>query len=52
MRRWHVEEGVRLLHAGKRLITFLAGARVPMPKSTARLHARCIAYASDAGAFR
>jgi hypothetical protein len=46
--RRRVDEGLRLLHAGKRLITYVAGARVPMPKSTAALLARCAAYA-DAG---
>lgn len=51
-RRWQLEEGVRVLHAGKHLITFLAGARVPMPKSTARLQARCAAYASGVAALR
>ena len=30
-----VEDGLRLLREGTSLLTYLAGARVPMPKSTA-----------------
>jgi hypothetical protein len=34
--RHHIEYGMRLLQEGKEIITYLAGARVPMPKTTKR----------------
>ncbi len=36
-----VEDGLRLLRDGKDLLTYLAGARVPMPKSTREFLNRC-----------
>ena len=39
-----VEDGLRLLHEGKDLLTYLAGARVPMPKSTCEFLDRCRRY--------
>ena len=45
--RWRVEEGLRLLHDGTRLINYLAGARVPMPKSTAEFQVRCKTYLEE-----
>ena len=35
------EEALRLLAEGKKVIEYLAGARVPMPKTTANYHRRC-----------
>jgi len=35
------EEALRILCEGKRVIEYLAGARVPMPKTTAAYHRRC-----------
>jgi hypothetical protein len=32
--RHHIEHGSRLLQEGRKIITYLAGARVPMPKTT------------------
>ncbi len=43
------EEGVRLIAQGKDLLSYLAGARVPMPKSTREFLERCEAYAARAG---
>ena len=39
-----VEDGLRLLREGKDLLTYLAGARVPMPKSTGEFLDRCRGY--------
>lgn len=36
-----VEDAMRLVCEGKRVIEYLAGARVPMPKTTANYHRRC-----------
>lgn len=41
---WEVDEGVRLLKEGAELITHIARARVPMPKSTRSFIDRCTAY--------
>jgi hypothetical protein len=35
------DEALRLLAEGKKVIEYLAGARVPMPKTTANYHRRC-----------
>ena len=43
-RQRRVEEGLRLLREGKDLLAYLAGARVPMPKSTSELLDRCRRY--------
>lgn len=40
----YAEDALRLIHDGKRVIEYLAGARVPMPKTTAAYHARCDAF--------
>ena len=39
-----VEDGLRLLREGKNLLTYLAGARVPMPKSTSEFLDLCRRY--------
>ena len=39
-----IEDGLRLLHEGKSLLTYLAGARVPMPKSTREFLDLCRRY--------
>ena len=39
-----VEDGLRLLREGERLLTYLAGARVPMPKSTREFLDLCRRY--------
>lgn len=41
---WEVDEGGRLLKEGAALITHIARARVPMPKSTRSFMDRCSAY--------
>jgi hypothetical protein len=41
---WEVEEGKRLLTDGAALITYIARARVPMPKSTQAFIDRCSDY--------
>ncbi len=33
-KRHHIEHGKRLLQEGRKILTYLAGARVPMPKTT------------------
>ena len=43
-RQRHVEEGLRILREGKDLLAYLAGARVPMPKSTSEFLDRCRRY--------
>ena len=43
-RQRRVEEGLRLLREGKDLLAYLAGARVPMPKSTSEFLDRCRRY--------
>ena len=40
----HVEDGLRLLREGAKLLTYLAGARVPMPKSTREFLDLCRRY--------
>lgn len=40
-----VADGLRLMNEGKDVISFLAGARVPMPKTTREYLERCRAYA-------
>lgn len=40
----YAEDALRLIHDGKRVIEYLAGARVPMPKTTASYHGRCDAF--------
>lgn len=35
------EDALRLIAEGKKVIEYLAGARVPMPKTTANYHRRC-----------
>ena len=42
--RRRAEEGLGLLREGKDLLTYLAGARVPMPKSTSEFLDRCRRY--------
>ena len=39
-----IEDGIRVLHKGKDLLTYLAGARVPMPKSTREFLELCRQY--------
>jgi len=39
-----VYDGLQLLRQGKEVITYLSGARVPMPKTTAEFLARCDEY--------
>jgi len=41
-----IYDGLQLLREGKNVITFLSGARVPMPKTTAEFLARCDEYQS------
>ncbi len=45
--RQRAREGLRLLRDGKELVTYLAGARVPMPKSTRHFLARVEEYRED-----
>jgi hypothetical protein len=40
-RQRYIDEALRLISDGRRVIEYLAGARVPMPKTTANFHARC-----------
>jgi hypothetical protein len=42
---WETDEGSRLIKEGADLITYIARARVPMPKSTRHFIDRCTAYA-------
>jgi len=42
--RREADEALRILCEGKRVIEYLAGARVPMPKTTAAYHRRCDAF--------
>jgi len=42
-----IEEALRLIGEGKRVIEYLAGARVPMPKTTAAYHQRCDAFLAE-----
>lgn len=44
-----LEETLRLIDEGKRVIEYLAGARVPMPKTTANYLRRCEAYGAACG---
>jgi len=41
-----IYDGLQLLREGKNVITYLSGARVPMPKTTADFLARCDEYES------
>ena len=47
-----VAEGLGLIHEGKKLIEWVAFARVPMPKTTRNFFAKCAAYTDQAGALR
>jgi len=41
------EDGMRLLHMGKDVISYLSGVRVPMPVTTANYMANCDLYAEN-----
>jgi hypothetical protein len=41
------EQGMQLIADGNDLLTYISGARVPMPKSTREYLARCDAYEAD-----
>ena len=45
LRYW--EDGMRLLHMGKDVISFLSGVRVPMPLTTSNYMANCDLYAQN-----
>lgn len=45
LRYW--EDGMRLLHMGKDVISFLSGVRVPMPLTTSNYMANCDLYAEN-----
>lgn len=47
--RRRAREGLRLVRDGKELVTYLAGARVPMPKSTGRYLERLREYQAERG---
>ena len=47
--RQRAERGSRLLQDGRNLITWLGGARVPMPKSTRDFIAECAAFVREGG---
>ena len=42
-----VEQGTQLIADGNKLLTYISGARVPMPKSTMEYLSRCDAYAAE-----
>ena len=42
-----VEQGLRLISEGNDLVTYLSGARVPMPKSTREYQECCDAYEAE-----
>ena len=42
-----VEQGLKLISEGNSLVTYLSGARVPMPKSTREYQERCDAYEAE-----
>ncbi len=42
-----VEQGMRLIVDGNHLLTYISGARVPMPKSTTDFLQRCHAYEAE-----
>ncbi len=42
-----VEQGTQLIADGNELLTYISGARVPMPKSTMEYLSRCDAYAAE-----
>ena len=42
--RRRIEDGIRVLREGKNLLTYIAGARVPMPKSTREFLDLCRRY--------
>jgi len=48
--RMKTREGMALLHDGKRLVGYIAGARVPMPKGTKEYIAKCQEYHAPATA--
>jgi hypothetical protein len=48
--RMKTDEGMSLLRDGKRLIGYIAGARVPMPKGTREYIAKCQEYQAPATA--
>ncbi|MCW8908800.1 MAG: hypothetical protein OQL28_16290 [Sedimenticola sp.] len=43
----HIDQGVKLITAGTNLITYLSGARVPMPKSTSEFIEQCLFFDSN-----
>ncbi len=43
-KKQHIDQGVKLITAGTQLITYLSGARVPMPKSTSEFLEQCRLY--------
>lgn len=43
----YFEDGLRLLHMGKDVISYLSGVRVPMPLTTANYIANCELYAAN-----
>lgn len=43
--RRHIADGVHLIKDGKDLLTYLSGARVPMPRTTSAYLERCNGYA-------
>lgn len=43
----HIDQGVKLITAGIELITYLSGARVPMPKSTSEFLEQCLFFDSN-----
>ena len=43
--RRHVVDGLRLINEGKDVLTYLSGARVPMPRTTRQYMERCDHYA-------
>ena len=44
---YYLRDGTRLLRDGKNLLAYIAGARVPMPKSTAEFLSTCQDYAES-----
>ena len=45
--RRHLEVGIKLIYDGAALITYLAEARVPMPKSSKEFRNKCEAFKAD-----
>ena len=48
----YIRDGARLIHDGKDLLTYIASARVPMPKSTVSYLASCDEYSESARLLR